>query len=201
MDWRDIMLWRQDVAALYRPVSEAVALGSVWTAFVTARRQLIHTHPGAMSVLDKTAPHYFDYNPDFATESHFAPLDAGQQHVVSGGSDGEITFTAIARSTELTPLLGAELTLYWLDQYGGGLFLPFKDASCGSASYGGGRYLIDSVKSAFLGVTSAGRLRLDFNYAYFPSCAHDDRYVCPLSPQENTLPVAITAGECWQANH
>ena len=99
MDWRDIMLWRQDVAALYRPVSEAVALGSVWTAFVTARRQLIHTHPGAMSVLDKTAPHYFDYNPDFATESHFAPLDAGQQHVVSGGSDGEITFTAIARST------------------------------------------------------------------------------------------------------
>ena len=72
-----------------------------------------------MSVLDKTAPHYFDYNPDFATESHFAPLDAGQQYVVSGGSDGEIIFTAIARSTELTPLLGVELTLYWLDQYGG----------------------------------------------------------------------------------
>jgi uncharacterized protein (DUF1684 family) len=81
------------------------------------------------------------------------------------------------------------------------LFLPFKDASCGSASYGGGRYLIDSVKSAFLGVTAAGRLRLDFNYSYFPSCAHDNRYVCPLSPQENTLPVAINAGECWQANH
>lgn len=97
MDWRDIMLWRQDVAALYRPVSEAVALGSVWTAFVTARRQLIHTHPGAMSVLDKTAPHYFDYNPDFATESHFAPLDAGQQHVVSALQGCKLWFSKLWR--------------------------------------------------------------------------------------------------------
>ena len=197
MDWRDIMSWRQEVAALYRPVCEAVELSAAWMAFVTARRELIHTHAGAMSVADKTGPHYFDYNPDFAAESHFAPIDAGQQHIVSGGKDGDITFTAIACSTELTPIIGAELTLYWLDQYGGGLFLPFKDASCGSASYGGGRYLIDSIKSAFLGTTKTGRLRLDFNYAYFPSCAHDNRYVCPLSPPENTVPVAITAGECW----
>ena len=141
MDWRDTMSWRQEVAALYRPVCEAVELNAVWMAFVTARRELIHTHAGAMSLADKTGPHYFDYNPDFAAESHFAPLDASQQHTVSGGKDGDITFTAIACSTELTPIIGAELTLYWLDQYGGGLFLPFKDEAVGRQAMAEGAIL------------------------------------------------------------
>nr|MBF6592420.1 DUF1684 domain-containing protein [Ktedonobacterales bacterium] len=40
-----------------------------------------------------------------------------------------------------------------------------------------------------------GRIVLDFNYAYNPSCAYDGRWICPLAPNENQLPVAIRAGE------
>lgn len=196
-NWRNILDWRQKVAALYQPISSSGSLEREWAGFVAARRTLIHSHAAAMSVPDADAPHYFVYNPAFALQSHFEAIDAGSSYTVSGGYDGPISFKAIARSIELSPMLGCELTLYWLEQYGGGLFLPFKDASCGTATYAGGRYLIDSVKSAFLGISENGALRLDFNYSYFPSCAHDDRYICPLSPLENTLPVFIAAGECW----
>ena len=86
------------------------------------------------------------------------------------------------------------LALYWLDGYGGGVFLPFADATRGDATYGGGRYLLDTVKGADLGEAD-GRLVLDFNFAYNPSCSYDPRWVCPLSPPENRLDVAVRAGE------
>ncbi|MDX1605233.1 MAG: DUF1684 domain-containing protein [Candidatus Competibacterales bacterium] len=74
------------------------------------------------------------------------------------------------------------------------LFLPFLDATSGQGSYGGGRYLYDSIKGADLGA-GADTLVLDFNYAYNPSCAYDPRWVCPLAPPENRLPFAVEAGE------
>jgi uncharacterized protein (DUF1684 family) len=93
----------------------------------------------------------------------------------------------------------AELSLYWIDVYGGGLFLPFRDTTAPHETYGGGRYLFDTVKgSDFLCSTGADgerRIVLDFNYAYNPSCAYDHRWACPLAPQENWLPFPIRAGE------
>ena len=87
-----------------------------------------------------------------------------------------------------------ELELFWLEAYGGGLFLPFRDATGGSETYGGGRYLLDTVKGADLG-TEEGRVVLDFNFAYNPSCAYDPKWACPLSPPANRLAVAVRAGE------
>jgi len=91
------------------------------------------------------------------------------------------------------------LSVYWLNVYGGGLFLPFRDATCPVESYGGGRYLFDTIKgSDFLPVSGAAmgeRILLDFNYAYNPSCAYNSKWVCPLSPPENRLKVAVSAGE------
>ena len=56
---------------------------------------------------------------------------------------------------------GHELELFWLEAYGGGLFLPFRDATSGSETYGGGRYLLDTVKGADLGADGrAARPRL-----------------------------------------
>ena len=95
------------------------------------------------------------------------------------------------------PLLArrrAALDLYWLDGYGGGVFLSFADATSGSETYGAGRYLLDTVKGADLGETD-GRLVLDFNFAYNPSCAYDPRWVCPLAPPGNRLTVPVRAGE------
>ena len=84
--------------------------------------------------------------------------------------------------------------MYWFEGYGGGLWLPFGDSTNGTATYGGGRYLYDTIKGADLGA-SAGEFMLDFNFAYNPSCTYDDRWSCPLSPAENKLPFDVPAGE------
>jgi uncharacterized protein (DUF1684 family) len=88
----------------------------------------------------------------------------------------------------------ASLPLYWFEGYGGGLWLPFTDATNGAETYGGGRYLYDTIKGADLGA-DADRVVLDFNFAYNPSCAYDPRWSCPLSPAENRLAFEVTAGE------
>ena len=88
----------------------------------------------------------------------------------------------------------ATLTLYWIDGYGGGLFLPFRDKSNGAGTYGGGRYLYDTIKGADLGA-GHDEIVLDFNFSYNPSCAYNPRWVCPLAPAENTLAFRVDAGE------
>ena len=85
------------------------------------------------------------------------------------------------------------LALYWLEGYGGGVWLPFLDATSGAETYGGGRYLYDTIKGADLGVGESS-IVLDFNFAYNPSCAYDERWSCPLSPPENRLPFAVNGG-------
>ena len=89
-----------------------------------------------------------------------------------------------------------------IEAYGGGFFLPFRDGSCGRESYGGGRYLTDTVKGTFgRGVTvlPGARVRLDFNYGYNPSCAYSARWACPLAPEENRVSEPIRAGEqAWK---
>jgi uncharacterized protein (DUF1684 family) len=88
------------------------------------------------------------------------------------------------------------LVLFWLPEYAGGFFLPFRDATNGAATYGGGRYLIDSAKGADLGGDPArGTVIVDFNFAYHPSCAFDPRWSCPLSPPENRIEIEVRAGE------
>ena len=86
------------------------------------------------------------------------------------------------------------LALYWLQGYGGGLYLPFADATSGREAYGAGRYVLDTVKGADLGM-DGDRLVLDFNFAYNPSCAYDPRWLCPLAPPQNRLPIEVRAGE------
>src|SRR5689334_12097007 len=86
------------------------------------------------------------------------------------------------------------LELYWLEGYGGGLFVPFADATSGSETYGAGRYLLDTVKGSDLGSVD-GKLVLDFNFAYNPSCSYDPRWVCPLAPPGNRLAAPMRGGE------
>jgi hypothetical protein len=86
--------------------------------------------------------------------------------------------------------------VWWLDSYGGGVFVPIKDASGPHATYGGGRYLIDTVKGADLGGdVLGGELVIDLNFAYNPSCAYDPAWSCPLAPAANTVPAGVNAGE------
>lgn len=80
-----------------------------------------------------------------------------------------------------------ELVLYY-SQSSGHFFLPFMDATNGEETYSAGRYLDPQS-------TAPGRFHVDFNLAYSPYCAYNDRWTCPIPPQENRLKVRIEAGE------
>jgi pimeloyl-ACP methyl ester carboxylesterase len=87
-----------------------------------------------------------------------------------------------------------DLDAWWLASYGGGLFVPVKDALAGTETYAGGRYVLDTAKGADLG-GGDGRLVVDFNFAYNPSCAYDPAWACPLAPPGNVVAVPLRAGE------
>jgi uncharacterized protein len=109
-------------------------------------------------------------------------------------TDGTIPFSRVG----VLHLPIGDLDVWWLESYGGGLFIPVKDAN--KATYGGGRYLIDTVKGADLGGDlSAGRLGVDLNFAYNPSCAYSPEWTCPLAPATNKLDVALPVGELTSA--
>lgn len=78
---------------------------------------------------------------------------------------------------------------------GADLFLAFTDETSGKNTYGAGRFLPVEIK------TNAINTVLDFNYAYNPYCAYNEKYSCPLPPKENHLPLEITAGEKVYKNH
>jgi uncharacterized protein (DUF1684 family) len=72
-------------------------------------------------------------------------------------------------------------------RYPGYLFLPFTDLTNGEQTYGAGRYL--DLKAPL-----ADTVILDFNKAYNPYCAYNDKYSCPIPPSENHLPTTVKAG-------
>ncbi len=135
---------------------------------------------------------YFNYDPELRFSVGLDPLV--DRDPVGGGADN-VTLQPFARTNGLAQAAGAELTLYWIGGYGGGVFLPFADGSSGETTYGGGRYLMDTIKSADVGLDATGSVVIDFNFAYNPSCAYDEQWLCPLAPAENRLPAAITVGE------
>jgi uncharacterized protein (DUF1684 family) len=115
--------------------------------------------------------------------------------LVDDSSDGPIPFSLVG--TVRIPYLGT-LDVWRLRTYGGGLFLPIKDGLAGQpgGTYGGGRYLLDTVKGADLGSgADDDSLIVDFNFAYNPSCVYDPSWSCPLAPAGNTVRDEIPVGE------
>lgn len=81
----------------------------------------------------------------------------------------------------------AQMTLFKVPE-DEGFFLPFADGTSGGETYGAGRYLeVQSLPDE--------HVLVDFNYAYNPYCAYDERWSCPLTPFENRTRVPIRAGE------
>jgi uncharacterized protein len=190
MDELDLADWRARVAALY--LSDVDLAG-----FRRRRDALFATHP--QSPIPATDRDEFDGVAYFPADDQC--IVAGRLRAVTdsididtGGPDGTVHYRGVG---EVDTGFGS-LTLWWIEAYGGGLFLPFRDGTSGRETYGGGRYLTDTVKGTFgRGVTilAGDEIRLDFNYAYNPSCAYDDRWACPLAPPRNRLTAPIRAGE------
>ena len=195
----DITLWdwRRQVSELYAAVRANPDPAASWRHWRAVRDELFRNHP--QSPIEPGARPaglpFFDYDPAQRFHVALQPVADAPELKFPAGADGDLRMRPFARSVGLQAALGGELTFYWLLGYCGGVFLPFRDATSGRETYGAGRYLLDTIKSADLGVGPDGRTVLDFNFAYNPSCAYSPRYVCPLSPAENRLPVLVRAGE------
>jgi uncharacterized protein (DUF1684 family) len=181
-----------------------------------ARDELFRDHPQSPLPMDERARFgglsYFPYDPAYRMTLAIEPADepapapagmapalgalgAGVLQLPSNG-DEPFSFTLIGQVNLAGPFAGVTLPVFWMEGYAGGLFLPFRDATAGTETYGAGRYLLDSVKGADLGGDPLrNELLLDFNLAYHPSCAYDPRWNCPLAPAASRLDIEIHAGE------
>jgi hypothetical protein len=188
--------WRRDVAALYAAVrrcADPVEGHAIWQA---GRDDLFRDHPQTPLLPDdplrETGLPYWPYDPALRFVCALEPSEPEERHVPTS-SDGTIDMHRIGL-VRLPDPVGGTLDVWWLDQYGGGLFLPMRDATAGRTSYGAGRYLLDTAKGADLG-GSHNELVVDLNFAYHPSCRYNPRWECPLAAAGNRLDATIEAGE------
>lgn len=203
----DLYDYRRRVAAMYAERYEAFQAGEnaelIWRRYRVQRETLFRDHP--QSALDEEQRRafrglpYFPYRADLCVPARIETGIEPASLTISMNADERMTMTAVARLHFTIQGQVGSLVLYWLEIYGGGLFLPFRDTTCPLESYGGGRYLCDTIKGSDLlplpGADPQESVLLDFNYAYNPSCAYNNRSVCPLAPSENHLAFAVSAGE------
>ena len=193
----ELMDWKRRVFGLYRKVREHDDPEAAWDLWRRTRDELFAEHPQSPLPPDERAGFdglpFFDYDPGARV---FAEVDQAEPRTYEIGTsgDGAYSFTRVGTANFELGAEPASLEIYWLDGYGGGIFLPFADATSGTETYGAGRYLFDTVKGADLG-TEDGKLVLDFNFAYNPSCSYDPSWVCPLATPANRLASPIHAGE------
>jgi len=187
----ELLDWKRRVFSLYAAV-RALPTEAGWALWRETRDELFRSHPQS-PLPGYTGLVYYDYDPAARVLAELEDVEAPPQAVETSGPDSML-FKPFAHAH--FALRGEQLALEldWLEGYGGGLFLCFRDATSGQETYGGGRYLLDTVKGADLGEDD-GRLVLDFNFAYNPSCSYEPSWVCPLAPPANRLAVAVEAGE------
>ena len=209
----DLLGWRRANHALYEDVrrtadQDPAAAHALWRA----RRDVMFTTDPA-TPLRPGDPRFFDglrYGAYDEALRFTVPVEPAEPagFTAQTGTDGEVGFERLGRVT-----LGdlGTLDVWWITGYGGGLWLPVRDGGSGSLSYGGGRYVLDTVKGADLGSgpgalvdgerpggasASPGEpLVVDLNFLYPPSCAYDPAWACPLAPPGNRLEAVLEVGE------
>jgi len=192
----ELLDWKRRIFSLYADV-RTLEPEAGWALWRETRDELFRSHPQSPLPAGGRASfeglEYWPYDPQARVLAELEDVEAPPEPVETSGTE-PIFFRPFARAS--FELRGEQLSLEvaWLAAYGGGAFLCFRDATSGRESYGGGRYLLDTVKGADLGEED-GRLVLDFNFAYNPSCFYDPGWVCPLAPPANRLAVAVRAGE------
>jgi uncharacterized protein (DUF1684 family) len=193
----ELLDWKRRIFDLYSRLRSQDDPQEGWRLWRAERDRMFRDHPqsprAAAARRSFKALPYFDFDPAARVSAEIRPATPERYEIAtSGGSTYSFTRSGVASFG----LLGEnhDLEIYWLDGYGGGLFVAFRDATAGRSTYGAGRYLLDTVKGSDLGM-DGDRLVLDFNFAYNPSCAYDPKWVCPLAPPPNRLAFPIQAGE------
>jgi hypothetical protein len=199
VDASSLLDWRRRIAALYGEIRAAPDSAEAHATWRAVRDELFATHSQSpLPQADRSGFRGLDV----------APYDAARRFVVELDTDVEAVHVEIVTSTEGSvpfersgvlhvPGVG-DLDVWWMSSYGGGVFVPVKDGLAGRATYGAGRYLIDTVKGADLGGDGACYV-VDFNFAYNPSCAYDPSWSCPLALRGNTVSAELAVGELTRA--
>ncbi len=196
-DALDLLDWKRQVFGLYEVVRASPDPREAWEHWRATRDQLFREHPQSPLPEDERPEfagcEYFDYDPQARVLGRIEPTEPVRRDVVTS-TGAAFPFSKIG--TVRFALSGEELALalLWNEGYGGGLFVSFQDGTSGEETYPAARYLLDTVKGADLG-TQGGKLVLDFNFAYNPSCAYDSSWACPLATPESRLDVRVCAGE------
>jgi uncharacterized protein (DUF1684 family) len=194
----EVVDWRRRVFDLYAAVRAADDPRQAHDRWRRGRDDLFARHPASPLLAEDRSGFeglpVAQYDPEWRFELPLLPAEPGRFEFETG-TDGVVAFERVAL-VEI-PDAGA-LDVWRLTSYGGGLFIPMRDALAGKpgGTYGGGRYLIDTIKGADLSSdAAAGTIVLDLNFAYNPSCAYDPAWACPLAPPGNVLDVEIPVGE------
>jgi len=192
----ELVSWRRLVSELYAAVraeDDPQAGHALWRR---GRDELFRTHPQSPlppgDPLRTSGVPYWPYDAAWRFELPLLPAEREESRSVPS-TDGMIPLTLVGR-VRLPGPLDAEIDVWWLQQYGGGLFLPLRDGTAGTSTYGGGRYALDTAKGADLG-GGADSLVVDLNFLYHPSCRYNHAWQCPLAPAGNTLRAPVAAGE------
>jgi uncharacterized protein len=195
-----VMDWRRRIAQLYADVRAAAVPVDGHARWRAGRDTLFRDHPASPlppdDPLRTSGLPYWPYDPALRFDVAVTPPARDELRTLDSASDGLIRMRLVGQV--VLPDLGIGLDVWWLDQYAGGLFLPLRDGTAGTATYGGGRYLLDTAKGADLGGADrldGTSLTIDLNFLYHPSCRYNDAWECPLAPAGNTTRVPIAAGE------
>jgi uncharacterized protein len=193
----ELVDWRRRVASLYAAVRAEPDPALAHALWRRGRDELMREHPQSPllggDVLRRTGVPYWPYDAELRFVLELEPTGGPATLTLQTGG-GETTALRRLGVVALPAPLDATLDVWWMEQYAGGLFVPLRDGTAGETSYGGGRYLLDTAKGADLGSRN-GRLVLDLNFLYHPSCRYNADWQCPLAPPGNTIGYAVRAGE------
>ncbi|MCD4772785.1 MAG: DUF1684 domain-containing protein [Bacteroidales bacterium] len=154
-----------------------------------------NTSPIILKQIEKfTGLNYFDINPDYKIKGVFSidtstsifKMKTSTERLPEYRKYGSIEFNIDTNHLSLNVYQNINLTKN--PEFKDYLFIPFRDYTCGEESYGGGRYLDFRIPQT-------DTVIIDFNLAYNPYCAYNNKYSCPIPPDENKLGIRIMAGE------
>ena len=132
--------------------------------------------------------HWFPYDPAWQLSGHFVPFAERRQLRVPDVTGATQTFDS--PGAIVFTVHGAEYRLDVAEEAGEAeFFMLFRDQTTGDSTYAAGRFLYVNKPDA------SGQLIIDFNRAFTPPCGFTHFATCPLPPRQNTLPLAVTAGE------
>jgi uncharacterized protein (DUF1684 family) len=194
--------WRRRTFALYAEVRAFADPAEAHAHWRAVRDEMFAHHP-ATAILPEdraafTGLPVSDYDAAWRFEVEIQDAEP-LTFEFETGTDGVVTYDRLG--TVDIPDAGT-LDVWRHTGYGGGVFLPVRDALAGHGTYGGGRYLLDTIKGADLGFDAdAGTVVLDFNFAYNPSCAYDPAWTCPLAPLGDRVTADIPVGERYDGTY